>query len=142
MNPWDLACIVRFQAFPFIEDSLKRRPVRYILEMDVGNPKFQQLIVPFLRLNQFTRFQKLLSRIRHNKWIHAPLAAEFDIEMVDTLFWEESNEALAKRILAALLRFPTHLHPSVWRSGTNLLLRAATMEEKECALAMMEAFSG
>ena len=142
MNPWDLACIVRFQAFPFIEDALKHRPVRQVLEMDVGHPKFQELIKPCLELNQFTRLCKLLSKIRHNRWIHPPFPADLDFEIVEALFWEESDETLAKRILATLLRFPTHLHASVWLSGVNLLLRANSREDKECALTMLEAFLG
>jgi hypothetical protein len=142
MNPWDLACLVRFQAFPFTEDVLKRRPIRYILEMDVGNPEFQKTIKPCLELNQFTRFCKLLSHIRHNKWVHMPLHVEQDAELVEVLFWNETDEALAKRILATLLRFPTHLHPTVWQSGMNLLLGANSREDKVCVLTMMAAFSG
>lgn len=142
MNTWDLACIVRFHTFPFVEDSLKHRPIRQIFEMDVENSTFQETIKPFLEMNQFAKFCKVLSQIRHKRYIHIPLPAELDIEIVEELFWEESNEALAKRILATLLRFPTHLHPSVWNCGTNLLSRSKTIEEKECALTMMEAFSG
>jgi hypothetical protein len=142
MNTWDLACIVRFQAFPFIEDSLKRRPIRQILEIDVGNEKFQELLKPCIEMNQFARLCNLLSQLRHKRYIRVPFPPQFDIELVETLFWEESEESLAKRILTTLLRFPTHLHPLVWQSGTNLLLRTKSAEEKECALVMMEAFSG
>ncbi len=124
MNTWDLACIVRFQAFPFIEDSLKRRPIRYILEMDVQHAGFQAMIKPSLETNQFVRFTKQLAHVRHKRWIHVPVHIEQDMPLIEELFWEEHDEALAKRILQVLLTFPTHRHPTIWRSGTNLLLRA------------------
>lgn len=141
MNARDLACIVRFQAFPFIEDALKHRPIRYILEMDVGHEGFQNAIKPLLELNQFVRFCKLLSHVRHKKWIHMPMPADKDMELVETLFWAEADETLAKRIVHALLTFPTHLHPPIWRSGTNLLISATATEDKMAALALLEAFT-
>ncbi len=137
----EFACTIRFQAFPFIEDHLKRKPIRQILEMDVGNAKFQELIKPLLETNQFVRFCKTVSHIHHKRWIHVPLPAEVDLELALTLFWEEPNEVLAGRILRTLLRFPTRTHPSIWTSGLNLLLRSSTVEDKECALFMLEAFS-
>lgn len=141
MNVWDLACQVRFQAFPFIEDALKHRPIRYILEMDVGHEGFQKVIKPLLELNQFAKFCKFLSNVRHKKWIHVPLHAEQDAELVEAIFWLEPDESMAKRVLQVLLTFPTHLHPVVWRSGMNLLLQAKTAEDTVAALALLEAFA-
>ncbi len=140
-SPSELACLVRFQMFPFIEDHLKQRPLRQILEMDVGNAKFQELIKPLVETNQFVRFCKSVNHIHRKRWILVPLPAEVDVDLVLALFWEESNEVLAGRILRTLLRFPTRTHPSLWTSGVNLLLRASTVEDKECALVMLEAFS-
>lgn len=141
MNAWDLAHIVRFQAFPFVEDALKRRPIRYILEMDVGHEGFQKQIKPALQFNHFTRFCKFLSHVRYKKWIYVPLPPDKDLELIETLYWEETDESLAKRILQVLFTFPTHLHPVVWCSGTNLLLRAKTAEDKVATLTLLEAFA-
>ncbi len=140
-TPSELACLVRFQMFPFTEDHLKRKPIRQILEMDVGNAKFQELVKPLVETNQFVRFCKTVSHIHHKRWIRVPLPAEVDVDLVMALFWEEPNQVLACRILNTLLRFPTRTHPSLWTSGINLLLRASTVEDKECALFMLEAFS-
>lgn len=141
MNAWDLACIVRFQAFPFIEDHLKKRPIRQLLELDVGNTKFQEQIKPLLESNQFTQLCKTIALLHHRRWIYVPLPRNTDLETIETLFWEESDEILAKRILETLLHFPTHRRPILWTSGTNMLLRTKTTEDKECALFMLEAFA-
>ena len=133
-NAWELACIVRFHAFPFIHDVEKRRPIRMLFDADVGNTQFKTLIKPCLEFNQFVKFCRILSRI-HVKNSHNPR----DTELIETLFWEESDPTLASHILRILLCFPTN-QPHVWRSGTNLLLCAKTKEEKVAALVFLEAF--
>jgi hypothetical protein len=132
-----LICFVRFEAFPFIADELKHRPIRQLLELDTNHTALQNLIKPCLELNQFSRFCKILSNIRHKKWISKP--ATVDLELLEALFWNETDRGRAERIVA-LARFPTRDHEAVWTGGTNMLLSARTEEEKECALFYLEVF--
>ncbi len=131
---WELACIVRFHAFPFIEDALKRRPIRMLFDMNVGDPKFKTLVKPCLEFNQFTKFCQILS---HRKTKGPPR----DVELIETLFWNEPNPTGACHILQILLRFPTNAHPAIWCTGTNLLSHAKTDEEKIAALLLLDAFA-
>lgn len=134
-----LVCFVRFEAFPFIENELKRKPIRQLLELDTNHPEFQKLIKPCLEFNQFVRFCKIVSHVRHSKKIR--LATTVDLELLETLFWNETDPTRAGRIVA-LARFPTTCHRAVWVSGTNMLLSARTEEEKDCALFYLEVFAG
>jgi hypothetical protein len=133
------ACLVRFQAFPFIPDDLKRRPIRYLFEMDVQHPAFQKIIVPFFTNNQFTAFCRFLTMVKKRNWMRFP-RCDRDYDVIEALFWEETTEPLAKRILATLLTFPHHTHDLIWKSAMNLLLQATCAEEKEAALCLLEAF--
>ncbi len=137
-----ILCLVRFQAFPFIPEDLKRRPLRYLFEMDVQHPIFQRIAPPLVTNNQFTAFCRFLGKARHAR--HAGLRHPSDgrdYELIETLFWEEADAALAARLVRALLRFPHRSSPLLWNSAINLLLRATTAADKEAALVLLEAFS-
>lgn len=132
----------RFEAFPFLPESEKRRPIRQLMEIDVEHPHFQHILRPFLMRNQFVGFCKMLNRIFYEKHLFCPLDIQADKELIEELFWEESSPPLAQKLLAVLLRFPLRRYEIPWRIGTNLLLRSRTTEEKECTLAYMEAYMG
>ena len=134
----DYICLVRFQAFPFIPDELKRRPIRYLFEMDVEHPAFQRVVTPLIMNNQFTRFCRFLSAAKHHNWMRLPREAK-DVELLEALFWDESQETLANRILRTL-HLP-QINPIIWKSVMNLLLRATNAEEKESALCVLDAFA-
>jgi hypothetical protein len=140
MNVADYACLIRFQAFPFIANEDKRRPIRYLFEMDVQHPAFQRVVTPLIMNNQFTQFCRFLSAAKHHNWMRYPRDAR-DLEIAEALFWDEPIEPLANRILKTLLHFPHHSAPLIWRSSLNLLLRASNIEEKEASLVLMDAFA-
>lgn len=139
MSIWEFITFVRFEAFPFIEDSLKHHPIRLLLEMDVQHSGFPMAIHPLIETNQFTRFCKILSHMRHRRILYEPQHG-LDLEVLEQLFWEESHPPLARRILATFIRFPHMTRPSESTIGTNLMLRSRTREEKESALTFMDAF--
>lgn len=138
MCAWDFCCYLRFQAFPFIAEEEKRAPIRALFEMDVQNPTFQKLIQPLLGHNQFYHFCKIVRTYRPLLRVVRPTPVDWDL--IETLFWEESSESLAYRMLGTLFTFPHTQYPNIWCVGTNLLLSARSVEEKESTLTFLEAY--
>jgi hypothetical protein len=140
MNVAEFIACMRFNAFPFIPECEKRRPIRILMQTDVQHPSFQYIMYPLVKYNQFAKFCKALYCIHRKKSLHRPLDTRVDIELIETLFWEETTPQTAKKILQILLQFPHTRYESVWSLSTNLLLSSSTTEEKECTLAYMEAY--
>lgn len=89
--------------------------------------------------NQFTNFCRFLSAAKYRKWMQTP--RNIDVELIETLFWDESQEALANRILRTLLDFQHQFNPLIWKATMNLLLGARNAEEKEASLCLLDAFA-
>lgn len=139
MHTSEFLAFFRFEAFPFIPDAEKRRPIRQLLEMDVHHPVFQTVLKPYVDQNRFVDFCKGLRELRKRKWLLTPILM-LDKELFETLFWNESDPLLASRIAAAFLQFPTLSFPKEWAIGTNLLLRSTGEEDTECALIFLESY--
>ena len=139
MRLWELITFLRFEAFPFIPDAEKRRPIRQLLEMDVQHPVFQTTIKPLVNMNQWVGFCKALRDLRKHKWIGTP-RFQFDTELFEALFWSQSSPFLACKMAEVLLQFPTLSFPKEWEIGTNLLLRSTSTNEVECVLQFMETY--
>jgi hypothetical protein len=132
--------LVRFQAFPFVPEEAKRRPIRYLFEMDVQHPAFQRVVTPMIINNKFAEFCRFLGLARRRRWMHIPRETR-DYELVEALYWAQAEEALATRLLRTLLQFQHITFPIIWRAGTNLLLGSRSAEETESAICLLDAFA-
>ena len=139
MYTWEFLTYFRFEAFPFVPEEEKRRPIRQLLEMDVHHPVFQTTLKPYVDQNRFADFCKGLRELRKRKWMLMPFVM-LDKELFETLFWNESDPRLACRIAAVFLQFPTISFPKEWTMGTNLLLRSSCEEDTQCALLFLESY--
>jgi hypothetical protein len=137
MEVAQLVCFVRFEAFPFVPPEQKRHVIRRLFEMDVGHPEFQKFLQPLLQLNQYIQFYKTLKYWKKTGEFRKPLHLSLDIELVETLFWQEENAEIAQRLLAALLGSQKS-HISLWNSAVNLWMSASSMEDKKHVLAFMD----
>lgn len=132
-----MACIVRFQVFPFVPDEEKRPTIRRLFEMDVGHSAFQKAIEPLLQWGQFVRFAKTIALFYKSKEFYIPLHPAMDIEIVEQMFWEETDEQIARALLTGFLGVSWRVHTSMLTAAVNLWLAARTIDDKQPILYML-----
>lgn len=138
MQGAQLACQVRFQAFPFVPDEQKRSTIRKLFEMDVGHPAFQKAIEPLLQWNQFVRFAKTIHMFHKSKEFRKLLHPSLDLELVESFFWEETDETMACFLLIGFLGVSPKVHISMWTAAANLWLSARIDEDKKIVLLLLQ----
>jgi hypothetical protein len=129
----------RFEIFYHVPDSEKWEFFRHFLHAPFYDPSFCQIVDQIYATNQYELLKKLVRQMKQQD--RATSFGEKDVDLILTLFWEETDPGLAFTILATLLAWNSEDSSDskkLFELATNLLFSATCRQDKEAALCILE----
>lgn len=130
--------LARFEVFYHVPDSEKKPLFRKFIRAPFEEVGFREVLNQIFNTNQFAVLQNLMRNLsRSRKLRNDP---NKDLDLILTLFWQESDPQIAHQILLHCMRWDarTPAKKEIQTMAQNLLFSAGCPQDKWAALCLLE----